>query len=400
MQATYLSVLGQSYPRNEQRVRKHNQIENMPRLPSVLETLANRYSRLDDATLSGAASGSVSPHTHPQSQITGLTSALAGKAATAHTQAAATITDFSAAVKAVVAPYIDMNKTGGGTVRLTVGANNQILVTVLSCLMLLLFVPFTKAQSLTYPVIDNTTHVLQWPSDFWSTNAAGISAVVPYQPTNANLTLLSSAGTGSALQFLRKASDNATMEWATITVEGGGVASVSGSAPIVSSGGATPDISISAATTIAAGSMSAADKTKLDGIATGATVGVASTRTISTTAPLTGGGDLSANRTFAISAASGSAAGSMSSAHYTKLEALNAANYQPTNSVLTDLGDGAVSSLTITTLSSDTHNVGTLAITNPLLYLPATNVWVQGSLTNNALDQHASSVQQREQGSV
>jgi len=49
------------------------------------------------------------------------------------------------------------------------------------------------------------------------------------------------------------------------------VASVTGTAPISSSGGATPAISISAATTSAAGSMSANDKTKLDGLATGAT---------------------------------------------------------------------------------------------------------------------------------
>lgn len=44
------------------------------------------------------------------------------------------------------------------------------------------------------------------------------------------------------------------------------VTSVSGTAPIVSSGGATPAISISAATVSTAGSMSAADKTKLDAI--------------------------------------------------------------------------------------------------------------------------------------
>jgi hypothetical protein len=49
-----------------------------------------------------------------------------------------------------------------------------------------------------------------------------------------------------------------------------GVSSVSGTAPIVSSGGTTPAISITEATTSAAGSMSAADKTKLNGIATGA----------------------------------------------------------------------------------------------------------------------------------
>ena len=51
----------------------------------------------------------------------------------------------------------------------------------------------------------------------------------------------------------------------------GSVNSVSGSAPIVSSGGTTPAISITAATTSAAGSMSSADKTKLDGIETSAT---------------------------------------------------------------------------------------------------------------------------------
>ena len=49
------------------------------------------------------------------------------------------------------------------------------------------------------------------------------------------------------------------------------VTSITGTAPIVSSGGTTPAISISAATTSAAGSMSSADKTKLDAIAAGAT---------------------------------------------------------------------------------------------------------------------------------
>lgn len=49
---------------------------------------------------------------------------------------------------------------------------------------------------------------------------------------------------------------------------------------------------------------------------------VPSSRTLSTTAPLTGGGDLSADRTLAISAASGSAAGSMSSANFTKLSGI------------------------------------------------------------------------------
>jgi hypothetical protein len=50
----------------------------------------------------------------------------------------------------------------------------------------------------------------------------------------------------------------------------GTVTGVTGTAPIVSSGGTAPAISISAATTSAAGSMSSADKTKLDGIAANA----------------------------------------------------------------------------------------------------------------------------------
>lgn len=52
--------------------------------------------------------------------------------------------------------------------------------------------------------------------------------------------------------------------WYDFGGSGGGVTSVGGTAPIVSSGGSTPTISINAATTGSPGSMSAADKTKLD----------------------------------------------------------------------------------------------------------------------------------------
>jgi hypothetical protein len=54
---------------------------------------------------------------------------------------------------------------------------------------------------------------------------------------------------------------------------GGGVTAVTGTAPITSTGGATPDIGITNATPSADGAMSAADKAKLDGIAAGAQVG-------------------------------------------------------------------------------------------------------------------------------
>lgn len=109
-----------------------------------------------------------------------------------------------------------------------------------------------------------------------------------------------------------------------------GVISVSGAAPITSTGGPTPVIGITAATEIAAGSLSAADKTKLDGIAPGASI-VA----IGVTAPLTSSGGTSP--TLGISAATEGAAGSMSAADKTKLDSLGSAMSIATSAALTAL---------------------------------------------------------------
>jgi hypothetical protein len=65
--------------------------------------------------------------------------------------------------------------------------------------------------------------------------------------------------------------NNQLTNGAGFTTNTGTVTDVSGTSPITSSGGTTPAIGISAATTSAAGSMSAADKTKLDAIESGAT---------------------------------------------------------------------------------------------------------------------------------
>ncbi len=89
-------------------------------------------------------------------------------------------------------------------------------------------------------------------------NGAGTSLTLP-------------SGRGISGQVLSTDGSGATT-WTTAS--GGTITSVSGTAPIVSSGGTTPAISISEATTSAAGSMSAIDKTKLDGIAIGAEVNV------------------------------------------------------------------------------------------------------------------------------
>jgi hypothetical protein len=78
-----------------------------------------------------------------------------------------------------------------------------------------------------------------------------------------------------------------------------------------------------------------ATKNYVDGAGT---VEVPTSRTIATTAPLTGGGDLSANRTLAISAATGSTAGSMSAADKTKLDAIPS---DAQSKAYTDAGDAA-----------------------------------------------------------
>ena len=71
-------------------------------------------------------------------------------------------------------------------------------------------------------------------------------------------------GTGNSGKVLTAGATAGSLSWATPAP--GGVTSVTGTAPIVSSGGVTPAISISNATTSTAGAMSATDKLKLDNL--------------------------------------------------------------------------------------------------------------------------------------
>jgi hypothetical protein len=138
-------------------------------------------------------------------------------------------------------------------------------------------------------------------------------------PAAARVNLLPSySGNGSRVLALNAGGTD--VEWVAISTNP--VASVSGTAPIVSSGGITPTISITAATTSAAGSMSAADKTKLDGIAAGATANTGTVTGVTGTAPIVSSGGTAP--AISISAATTSAAGSMSAADKSKLDGIAA----------------------------------------------------------------------------
>lgn len=117
-----------------------------------------------------------------------------------------------------------------------------------------------------------------------------LSTVSPPLNSPAYSYLLTSAvstdGTLAANSDALVPSQKAVKTYVDAHAGGGSVTSVSGTAPIVSSGGTTPAISIAAATAGAAGSMSAADKTKLDAI-TGTNTG---DQTITLTGAVTGSG--------------------------------------------------------------------------------------------------------------
>ena len=121
--------------------------------------------------------------------------------------------------------------------------------------------------SVSYSTITGT--VPTWNQNTTGT-AAGLSTTLAVASGGTGVT--SSTGTGSVV-LSASPTFTGTVSGITATMVGLGnvantaqVTSVTGTTPISSSGGLTPDISISAATTSVAGSMSSADKTKLDAI--------------------------------------------------------------------------------------------------------------------------------------
>lgn len=108
----------------------------------------------------------------------------------------------------------------------------------------------------------------------------------------------------------------------TKTSNTGTVTQVSASAPLsVANPSTTPAISMAAASATDDGYMTSAQFSKLAGIAEGATANTGTVTNVSGTAPISVANQ-STTPTISIAAASASSAGSMSSAHYTKLEGI------------------------------------------------------------------------------
>jgi hypothetical protein len=177
---------------------------------------------------------------------------------------------------------------------------------------------------------------------------------------------LSTSGIATGSQtFSANQSSNATF---TVNVPGTNIAEgtrTTTSVPITSSTGT--GATLSAATTSLAGVMTSADKTKLDGIAAGAQVNVA-TNLGYTTAASTGTVTSSTGTSATIPAATTSLAGLMTSGDKTKLDGIAAGATANTGTVTSVSGTGTASGLT---LSGTVTTSGSLTLSGTVNSLAA-----------------------------
>ena len=150
--------------------------------------------------------------------------------------------------------------------------------------------------------------------------------------------------------------------------------SVTGTAPVVSSGGLTPAISMAAATSAVNGYMTSTYASKLDGIDSSAINSV----TIATTAPITGG-TTGRSFTLAMPAATASVNGYMTSTYASKLDGIAAGATNVTNTNQLTNGNGFISSVAITTTGPLTGGGTASSFT---LAMPAATASVNGYMTS------------------
>lgn len=141
----------------------------------------------------------------------------------------------------------------------------------------------------------------------------------------------------------------------TKTSNTGTVTNVSGTSPIsVSNQTTTPVVSIQAASATQDGYMTSAQFSKLAGIAEGATANVGTVTNVSGTAPISVSNQTS-TPTVSIAAASAQSAGSMSSAHYSKLEGIAAGATANAATTTTPKMDGTAAVGTETAYAKGDH---------------------------------------------
>jgi hypothetical protein len=165
--------------------------------------------------------------------------------------------------------------------------------------------------------------------------------------------------------FLKKTGVNTWTVDTNTYVTSSGVTSVSGTAPVVSSGGTTPAISMAAATASVHGYMTSTYATKLDGIATGAQVNVATNLGYTTGA---NGGTVtsSTGSSASLPVATAALAGLMDSTDKSKLNGIAAGATANVGTVTSVGGTGSVSGLSLSGTVTSTGNLtlsGTLAVT-------------------------------------
>jgi hypothetical protein len=159
--------------------------------------------------------------------------------------------------------------------------------------------------------------------------------------TSAGGVSFGSSGTayGTSGQVLTSAG-NAAPTWTTPTT--GTVTSVTGTAPVVSSGGTAPVISMSAASSGINGYMTGVYATKLDGIAAGATANTGTVTGVTGTAPIVSSGGTAP--AISMAAASSGINGYMTSTYASKLDGIAAGATNVTNTNQLTNGAGYITS--------------------------------------------------------
>jgi hypothetical protein len=258
----------------------------------------------------------------------------------------------------------------------------------------------------------NLTHAAELTTDTFSVlflapltlTSAGDDSVIVGTTAEANVNADWNAVSGDA-QILNKpslATVATSGSYSDLTNKPTIVSSVTGTAPIASSGGTTPAISISPASATDPGSMSSAHWTKLEGIAAGAEVNVNAdwnavsgdaqilnkpslaavatsgsyndltnkptiVSSVTGTAPIVSSGGTTP--AISIDASSATNAGSMSSDHWTKLEGISAGAEVNQNA----FSNIAVSGQTTVAADSKTDTLTLIAGTNVTITTNATN---------------------------